>query len=309
MSCLKIINKFKKSRKMKTKVIITSVIVLFLLAIFTLVSCRKDREDPPTLRVEIKPTQVVYSGSATLTWQGENLASLKINGENQSKLSYGSMPLVDLQENKTYNFVAIGLDGTTISRSVSVEVNKPVPKLSVVVTPNTVVPYKGSATVSWQGENLASLKVNGVNRSELTVGSTPLTNLVEDTTFNFSAVGLDGSTLNQTAEVKVAEPTRTDTLCGNYWTMIEWKFYYEGTYGFAALTDDDKAERIYFYKDGTGVVINKDEKVVGNGYWSWVGQDSIKTGTKIHRYQLSKDTFTLYKDNDSTIVTYKGHPL
>ncbi|NLA48107.1 MAG: hypothetical protein GX876_01455, partial [Bacteroidales bacterium] len=111
---------------MKTKVIFSSVIVLFLLAIFTMVGCR---EDPPTLSVEIKPTQVVYNGSATLTWQGENLTSLRINGIDQSKLNFGSMSLDNLQESMTYDFVAIGLDGTTISRSVSIQVGEQIPEL------------------------------------------------------------------------------------------------------------------------------------------------------------------------------------
>lgn len=267
------------------------------------------REDPPTLSVEIKPTQVVYNGSATLTWQGENLTSLRINGIDQSKLNFGSMSLNNLQENMTYDFVAIGLDGTTISRSVSIQVGEPIPELKVMVIPNTVVPYKGSATIGWEGKNLASLKVNGVNSSELKYGSIPLSNLVEDTTFNFSAIGLDGSTLNQSALVKVAEPTRTDTLCGNYWTMIEWKFYYEGTYGFAALTDDDKAERTYFSKDGKITIFDKDGEMVGKGNWSWVGQDSIKIGSTKHRYELTDSTFIRSQANDSTIITFKGHPL
>lgn len=290
---------------MKNKLLVSGY-VLFLLAIFTMVGCR---EDPPSLSVEVKPTQVDYKGSAILSWQGENLASLSINGTNQSKLNFGSMPISDLLETMTYDFVAIGLDGTTISRSVTVQVGKPIPKLTVVVTPNTVIPYKGSAIVSWQGENLASLKVNGVNRSELVAWSIPLSNLIEDTTFNFSAVGLDGSTLNQNVLVNVAKPTRTDTLCGNYWTMIEWKYYKDGVYRFVILNDDDKAKRMYFYKDGKTEVFDKNNKRIGAYDWSWVGQDSIKMGSTKYRYELTESTFLRSEKNDSTILIWKANPL
>jgi hypothetical protein len=306
MSCLKIINKFKKSRKMKTKVIITSVIVLFLLAIFTMVGCR---EDPPTLSVEIKPTQVVYNGSATLTWQGENLTSLRINGIDQSKLNFGSMSLDNLQESMTYDFVAIGLDGTTISRSVSIQVGEPIPELKVTVTPNTVVPYKGSATVGWEGKNLASLTVNGVNSSELKYGSIPLSNLVEDTTFNFVATGLDGSTLNQSALVDVAEPTRTDTLCGNYWGKVEWKYWYEGRYLYVILTDEIRARRLVFTKDGRFNIFDGNGKLIGNGNWSWKSQDSFDLAGTIYKYKLSDTNFIISEKNDSTVLTYKAYPL
>lgn len=291
---------------MKNKLLVSGY-VLFLLAIFTMVGCR---EDPPSLSVEVKPTQVDYKGSAILSWQGENLASLSINGTNQSKLNFGSMPISDLLETMTYDFVAIGLDGTTISRSVTVQVGKPIPKLTVVVTPNTVIPYKGSAIVSWQGENLASLKVNGVNRSELVAWSIPLSNLIEDTTFNFSAVGLDGSTLNQNVLVNVAKPTRTDTLCGNYWVMTEWKYFKDGGYRYVILGEDILAERRYFTKDGKATVVDsRNGKIIGDYQWSWIGQDSIKLGSIIHRYELTNTTFIRSQENDSTITTFKGYPL
>ena len=299
---------------MKTKVVAKSLI-LFLLAIFTLVLVGCKKEDPPTLSVEIEPTQVVYNGSATLTWQSENLAWLKINGTKQSNPDYGLIILNNLTGNTTYNFVGLGLDGSTISRSVSIEVGKPAPKLTVTVNPDTVITYKGSATVNWQGENLASLTANNVtrykndvNRYELVTGSIPLTNLLADTTFNFVAIGLDGSTINQSVEVKVAEPTRTDTLCGNYWIMTEWKYFYEGGYWFVNLTDDDKAKKTYFSKKGRITIVTKDGKIVGDGNWSWVGQDSIKMG-RIHRYELTESKFVRSQANDSIIITYKGFPL
>jgi hypothetical protein len=292
---------------MKTKSIISSIIVLFLLAII-LAGCREEI-DPPILRVEIKPTQVAYNGSATLTWQGENLASLKINGENQSSLNSGSMTLNNLIENTTYSFVGVGFDGTTISQSVSILVDKPKPELIVTVTPNTVIPYKESATVSWQGKDLASLKVNDVDYLDLKTGSISLTKLVADTTIHFVAVGLDGSNINQSVLVKVAEPTRTDILCGYKWGLIESKYWYKGRYVYVKIPDDVKAERHVFTKDGRYNVFDGSGEIIGNGKWSWIGKDSINVGGSLVRYELSDINLISYSRNDSTIVTLKAYPL
>lgn len=286
---------------MKKKVVFSSIIVLFLLAIFTMAGCRE--EDPPILSVEIKPTQVVYNGSATLTWQGENLTSLRIIGIDQSKLNFGSMSLNNLQENMTYDFVAIGLDGTTISRSVSIQVGEPIPELKVMVIPNTVVPYKGSATVGWEGKNLASLKVNGVNSSELKYGSIPLTNLVEDTTFNFVAIGLDGSTLNQSALVKVAEPTKLDTmmalLCNKPWKLDDISHYtMEGKFIYSSELDEFmKNDIYYFYPDGSRAV---DRTAQGKGWFRTGPGDWSFSPDCTH---IAFDKRTDYKDSITLTTT------
>ena len=292
---------------MKTKSIISSIIVLFLLAII-LAGCRKEI-DPPILRVEIKPTQVAYNGSATLTWQGENLASLKINGENQSSLNSGSMTLNNLIENTTYSFVAVGLDGTTISQSVSILVDKPKPELIVTVTPNTVIPYKESATVSWQGKDLASLKVN--DRSELETGSISLTKLVADTTIHFVAVGLDGSNINQSVLVKVASPpvlTKADSvkmlLINKPWKLVDISSYtMDGKYIDSwTLTERDKVEIWYFYADGSRAI---DKTAYGGGVYKTGPNDfSISPdGTRI-AFGGSKD---YANDGFGIVVTEDTH--
>lgn len=289
---------------MKTKNVLG---ILFLLAIVIMVGCGKD-EDPPILKVGVNPAEVVYNGSALLTWQGENLVSLTINGKDVSvtELKGGSMPLTNLTEAKTYNFVGIGLDGSTIIRVASIKVNKPVSKLSVTVTPNTEIPYKGSAIVIWKGENLVSLKINDVEQSRLVSDSIPLARLVKDTTFTFVGIGLDGSTLTPSALVKVAKPTSTDTLIAYCWSIIEWKSLSKDGYDYVKLTEKIKAEQIYYYKDGAVKVFDSLGKFLREGKWLWVGKDSIKSGTVTRRYKFEGPYYILSEKHDSTILTYKG---
>lgn len=305
---------------MKTKAVF--ITVFFLLAIFILVSCRE--EDPPKLEVEVKPTSVVYKGSAILSWRGENLALLKINGIKQSDPNNGLINLYNLTENKAYNFVGLGLDGSTVSRDVSIEVIKPAPELTVLVSPNTVVPYKGSATLFWSGRYLTSLKINDVNRpDDLSSGVIRLTNLLADTTFNFVATGLDGSTVTKSALVNVAKPTKLDTmmalLCNRPWRVHDVSEYtMEGEFIYSSdLGEWITSDLYYWYPDGSRAV---DRTAQGKGWersppndWSFspdgTHYDTMGKKTYDRRFTLTSDFFKLfYKSSILNATTGESRP-
>jgi hypothetical protein len=193
-------------------------------------------------------------------------------------------------------------------------VYNPVVEANAYALPESI-PYAGTTTIYWKSENVTLVTINDVPVSSLS-GSKTLDSVVKDTTLNFKFTTYNRQVITKSVSIEVAEPvivvpTRTDTLCERYWMMVSSKIFSQGNWYTVNLDEDRLTRKLYFYKNGFYEVFKKDGSTVGNGYWNFVGQDSIKIGGPTYGYQLTDTTFVCYHGNETekSIIVDKGYKI
>ena len=242
----------------------------FLLLSF-LQSC-KEEPQPPTLILSATPQIIEYGGIATLTWETINATSCIFSGGSLIDVN-GSITTPPLTETTTYNFTASG-QGGTVSKSITIQVNKaPKPTINVSVD-NDTVPKGSTVNILIESTNAVNIKIVGVTTGdtipETTQSTFPQLNgtftsweLLKSTHFTITATGIDNSTV--AADIQVIVPTKKDTLtallCASEWYPYENWVYVNDTLVNFGFSEVEKTWIRKFNSDGTYTL--KDEV----GYW------------------------------------------
>jgi hypothetical protein len=274
-------------------------------------ACKEPIEPLPELTVTTLQTTIEYGNTATISWAAINATACSLDAGNITGVT-GSFTTPPLTKTTTYSFTAVG-PGGTVTATITIQVNAaPKPILKVTVDNDTI--RKGqTVNLLIESTNAVSINIKGVSSGNISENTPPVTTektfdvlngtftswlILETTQFTVTATGIDGSTEVASPPIIVI-PTRTDTITGRYWKMVESKIFYKNEWLKVNLDEDQLTWRTYFYQNGDIKVIDpRDNRTVGSGYgynnsgWSWIDKDSIQIGSGRYRYELTDSTFS-----------------
>lgn len=191
----------------------------------------------------------------------------------------------------------------------------PDPTLILSVSKDTVNPGD-VVTISVIATNAIKTESN-INAPSTTQWSKDIT-VTEDLKISVSAFNAAGVKIEKSANITVVVPyvpNRTDSIYSMVWSysaydnldkdgnvVISWN-----------LNEDQKTNKLYFYKDGNAKVFNKNGTQIGSFHWKWTGTNTILIGDQTYRYILDDTKFYRYQSsNDGTEIyrqTYTGVKL
>ncbi len=185
----------------------------FILAILLALSgC----EDTPTVTLTATPESVSENGSTSLSWSSTGVSSCSATGDwTGSKDISGTETVGPLQADSTFGLSCTGDNGSA-DTSVSVMVGTTAATtVSLSATPTTVSP-NGSTTLSWNSNNAISCTASGdwSGRKEVS-GSETVSSLMQNSTFNLSCTGANGSASDSVAVTVNTSPTLTVNFAAN----------------------------------------------------------------------------------------------
>ncbi len=203
-------------------------------------------------------------------------------------------------ESATVNGITIPVSGTVLTYPISNPRNNYL--LNVVTKPEPPKEF----TIEVMGDYLTVLpavksKITEGTGLTLVINAMP-GRMLESATVNGITIPVSGtiltypiSDINKDYLINVVTkliPTRTDTLSGIGWGLVEIKYIYENKWYFVNLTDSEKTDRRIFKTDFTYTLFDKEGKKDGAGSWTWIASDSIKIGGVRYKYTLSEKVFT-----------------
>lgn len=161
---------------------------------------------------ELIPT----GGTAVLYWESEGYETVKINGQEVSPVSGGSISFENQTINTTYRLEATHSNGSTCTQQVTV-VCEPLPvpitcedNVTFTADPNPLPYGQSDVTLTWTTTNVDSLSINGVSSTNLSDSET--VSVTEETTFTLTAQG-EGGPIYCPITVTVEPPTPDPISC------------------------------------------------------------------------------------------------
>lgn len=280
--------------------------LIFLFMILSCTGCELFIEEPhilaPTLQATVSPETIDYRGSSTITWSSENSEYVLLNGEEVE--TEGSLVLHGLTSATNYKIVAVGKDGKTVEKTLTIVVGKAeAPTVEVTVSTDTV-PYGQSTTFYWVASGLVTgvtLDGNEVANS----GSFTTPNLYENKAYELVVTG-PGGVVKETVTILVAEKTvsNTDLITGEPWLLKSIRCIRNGEIIFnGVLSDEDKTNLSYYSLDGTSTVRHSDGRIFCGFNWRFIDSKYILEGDIVYSFKLS-----YYEYVRSQEVLYDGQP-
>ncbi len=175
---------------------------------------------PEILQAVAIPATVKYNGNSTVTWQLKNAkyCEVSVNGVIQSTNGC-SISLQNLIASTPVTITAIGNGSLKSSTTVTIMVeNAPAPSL-VIVAPTNLIPYAGTATISWTlGDFTTNVSIDGVNQIG-TSFKTPV--LLNSKDYNLVATGPGGSqSYKVTLSVESWENSKLGLITYKPWYLV-----------------------------------------------------------------------------------------
>src|SRR3989344_4373683 len=156
----------------------------------------------PTVSISASPNPVNYNTASTISWNSNNTASCSVPGIGTGRTGSGSTG--PLTSNRTYTATCIGLDESSISRSVTVVVSPPTLTISA---DQTSVNYGGSTTIRWNSNNAGSCTASGDwSGSKALSGSQSTGALNQTRTFTYTLTCSGNGSITRSATVTVNSP-------------------------------------------------------------------------------------------------------
>src|ERR1051326_248154 len=128
----------------------------------------------PTLQLTASPASISAGGFSTLTWNTSGASSVSFNpslGEDDAALPVGGSMAVAPQTTTTYTETASG-PGGKVSQSVTINVGPPLPTISIIANPSSLVAgSQSSSTLSWTTQNATSASIDGIGSISVPSGS------------------------------------------------------------------------------------------------------------------------------------------
>jgi len=174
---------------------------------------------PIGLSFSANPASVAWQGSTTLTWTTTTAKSCVATqngtgGWNGNKALSGSESVGPLTSTTTYTLTCTGLDGSKLSKDVTVTVSaQPIPSLSFSAD-STSLTYGGSTTLHWSTDAFAtSCPASGAwnGNKQLPSGSQGTGSLTSNQTYNLYCIGSGGNSPTRTVTISIS-PAPTPTM-------------------------------------------------------------------------------------------------
>ncbi len=150
---------------------------------------------PPTVTLTASPSSVTYGGNSTLSWTTTSATSCTAsNGWTGSKTaSGGSQTMSSLTSSQTYSISCTGPGGTA-SDSVTISVSYPLPTVSLVANPSSVI-YGDTSILNWATANATSCTAfeGWTGNKSVGSGSQETGALTEDSSYRLVCTGPGGS--------------------------------------------------------------------------------------------------------------------
>lgn len=214
------------------------------------------------------------------------------------------MLIILLQADTTLSFSCSNLKGR-ISKSITVNVDKPLaPTFSVNAQPS-MVEFLGGTTISWTSTRATECLING-NWAPLN-GNFIIDRLINDTTLDFSFSGLGGISKKSLKVVVGEKPLYIkyiDILCSGCWSLAEERvkglFVGPDEWRITNFPPTDSS-RIIFSKNSKYSLLNC-TNLYGKTYSTTALYSLSNDGKKIHLGTFDFDIIKI--SNDSLIIYY-----
>ena len=157
-----------------------------------------------TANITATPTTVIYGGTSTIAWSCTNSSSGSVSGIGSGLSGSGSTGA--LTSNRTYTVTCLGLNGSSVSKSVAVAVSAP----TVGITANgingpIIVPWSSDVTIAWSSTNAGSCTITPPGWSGLS-GSRQTGNLITPGTYVYTVTCSGNGSASANQFVTVSNP-------------------------------------------------------------------------------------------------------
>jgi phospholipase C len=172
---------------------------------------------PPTVTMTASPASIVAGNSSTLTVSTTNATQVVITGTDNSSYTLPSSngaQAVSPTATTTYTATATGPGGTTSATATVTVTSAPVPTVSILANPTSVVSGT-SSTLTVSATNATQVAVTGTDGSSYTLqpsGGTQSVTPTATTTYTATATGSGGKTATASASVAVVPPGSIDSI-------------------------------------------------------------------------------------------------
>ncbi len=186
-----------------------SFAIVCLLSVLALTGCGSSPSSAavvaPTITLSANPQTIAPNGSATLTWNSTNAASVSIDQGIGAVAAGSGNVTVKPQQTTTYTATATGTGGSTTA-SATITVTAAAPAVTITASPSTVS-SGGNSTLTVTAVRASSVVVsNNLDSTTYTLnaaGGTQVVRVTTTTDFTATAVGA-GGTASATTTVKVS---------------------------------------------------------------------------------------------------------
>lgn len=194
-----------------------------------------------------------------------------------------------------FSILTLGCDGPLAPLVPDEPDPVPILELAISASPLNLV-VGGQSTVVWN-TNGNDCTLNGeVVVSNGTMVVKPLN--TTDYTLT-SSLGEIKKTSTITIIVEPASvPTRTDTLCRDYWQLKETIYLFEGEWHTVNLQEGQKKTKRYFYSNNTFEAF-LEGSLIGNGNWQWLSADSILLSQERRAYKMTDTTLIVSGNSEN----------